>query len=119
VYAHERIWTGPEQSPRFLELLAEQGLDAYEGQGLGLVGAYDNALINGRECIVIWTIPEWPAWAEFERAWAADGAFAKFRSSGRDFVARAERRLLTDNPLNPMVLGRQPHEDDRRPMSEL
>jgi hypothetical protein len=86
---------------------------------LEIIGAYENALINDRECFVLWAIPEWSAWADFERAWSLPGALRAFQAAAGAFVERFERRLLTDNPLNPLVLGRQPHEDDRRPMSEF
>jgi hypothetical protein len=119
LYAHERVWTDRNRSQDYLRLLEDHGLEAYRAHGLEIVGAYDNALINGRECFVLWAIPDWPAWAEFERAWSADDALVEFRRRSEAFVDRFERRLLTDDPLNPMVLGRQPHEDDRRPMAEV
>jgi hypothetical protein len=68
---------------------------------------------------VIWAIPEWSVWAEFERAWGSTADLTKFKEASSAFVDRFERRLLTDNPLNPLVIGRQPHEDDQRPMSEI
>jgi hypothetical protein len=119
LYAHERIWTDRNRSRDYIKLIEDHGLAAYEAQGLEIVGVYDNALINGRECFAIWAIPDWPAWATFERSWSTEEALLAFRRRSEPFVDRFERRLLTDNPLNPMVIGRQPHEDDRRPMSEL
>jgi hypothetical protein len=119
VYAYERVWTPPNRSGDYIRLLEDRGLDAYREFGFEIIGAYENALINGRECFMFWAIPEWPAWAEFERAWSSGGALSAFRAGSEGFVDRFERRLLTDNPLNPLVLGRQPHEDDQRPMSEF
>jgi hypothetical protein len=119
LYAHERIWTDRNRSSDYVKLVEDHGLAAYEAHGLEVVGVYENALINGRECFAIWAIPDWPAWAAFERAWSTDQALRAFRGRSDSFVDRFERRLLTDNPLNPMVIGRQPHERDRRPMSEL
>jgi hypothetical protein len=119
LYAHERIWTDRNRSPDYIKLLEDHGLSAYQAHGLEIIGAYDNALINARECFVLWAIPDWPTWAAFESAWASNDALIGFRRRSETFVDRFERRILTDNPLNPMVLGRQPHEDDRRPMSEL
>jgi hypothetical protein len=87
--------------------------------GLENIGAYDNALINERECIILWAIPDWPRWAEFEKAWRTSRAFVQFRKETSDVVDHFERRLMTDSALNPMVLGRQPHESDARPLSEL
>jgi len=119
LYAHERIWTDRNMSSDYIKLVEDRGLAAYAAHGLEVVGVYDNALINGRESFAIWAIPDWSAWAAFERAWSTDEALLAFRRGSEPFVDRFERRLLTDNPLNPMVIGRQPHESDRRPMSEL
>jgi len=119
LYVHERVFTDRNCSADYLALLEDHGLAAYAAQGLEIVGAYDNALINGRECIVIWAVPDWPTWADFESAWRSSAALVAFQRRFEPFVDRFERRLLTDNPLNPMVLGRQPHEDDARPMSEF
>ena len=119
LYAHERIWTPAGRSPEYLQLVHDAGLAAYAEAGLENIGAYDNALINERECIILWAIPDWPTWASFERAWRSAKALLSFRQQSAKIVDRFERRLLTDSPLNPMVLGRQPHEDDRRPLSEL
>jgi len=119
VYAHERVWTPPNRSGDYIKLLEDQGLGAYRELGLEIIGAYENALINGRECVVLWAIPEWSVWAEFEQAWSSPGALGAFQAASGAFVERFERRLLTDNPLNPLVIGRQPHEDDQRPMSEF
>jgi hypothetical protein len=119
LYAQERIWTDRNRSQDYVKLLEDHGLSAYEAQGLEIIGAYDNALINGRECFVFWAIRDWADWAAFERAWISSEALVAFRRRSATFVDRFERRLLTDNPLNPMVLGRQPNEDDRRPMSDV
>jgi hypothetical protein len=118
-YAHERIWTDPDRSADYLDTVGSSGIDAYGEFGIELVGAYDNALINGREAIVIWAIPTWATWAEFERAWASSGPISSLRAESRGYVDRFERRLLFDNPLNPMVLGRQPTLADRKPFEEV
>lgn len=119
VYAHERIWTPPGRSLDYLDQLRDVGLSAYRSVGAELVGAFDNALINGRECIVIWAFPTWSSWAQLEKSWTTSDIFTSFRQSAAPIIDRFERRLMSDNPLNPMVLGRQPLESDRRPFTEL
>jgi hypothetical protein len=119
LYAHERIFTDRNRSQDYITLVEDHGLAAYRAHGLEPVGVYDNALINGRECFAIWAIPDWPAWAAFEKAWNSDPALVGFQRRMQPFVDRFERRLLTDSPLNPMVIGRQPHESDTRPMSDF
>jgi hypothetical protein len=119
LYAHERIWTPPGRSVEYLDLLGEIGLAAYAEHGLVNIGAYDNALINERECFGIWAIPDWRTWASFEQAWRSSSSLIEFRRRSSGLVERFERRLMTDAPLNPMVIGRQPEESDRRPMSDF
>jgi hypothetical protein len=115
VYAHERVWTSVGRSWEYLDLVHDVALAAYGEHGIDNIGAYDNALINQRECFVLWAFPEWNVWAAFERAWRSDKALVDFRRRSGPMVERFERRLMTDSPLNPMVLGRQPHESDLPP----
>jgi hypothetical protein len=112
LYAHERAWTLPGKSQEYLDLVHDLGLAAYAEAGLENIGGYDNALINEREAFVLWAIPDWPAWAAFERAWRSSPALLEFRKASAAMVDRFERRLMTDSPLNPMVLGRQPEQSD-------
>ena len=119
LYAQERVLTDKGGSPEYLDLLHESGLAAYGEAGLENIGAYDNALVNERECIILWAIPDWPRWAEFEKAWRSSRGLVQFRKDTSRVVDHFERRLMTDSALNPMVLGRQPHESDARPLSEL
>jgi hypothetical protein len=64
------------------------------------------------ECVVIWAIPTWAHWAEFEKAVYADGRLKAWRD--RQWGCRSfERFLMADAPLSPMKLGRQPARSDR------
>jgi hypothetical protein len=119
VYAHERAITRAGKSERYLSLVEDNGIEAYSSHGLEFIGAYDNALVNGRECIILWAIPDWSAWASFEAAWRRAPDLIRFRDAGAKWVKRFDRRLLTDSPLNPLVLGRQPHESDRLPFDAI
>jgi hypothetical protein len=64
------------------------------------------------DAVVRRSIPDWPAWAAFERAWRSSERLIQFRRRTRDVAHRFERRLMTDSPLNPIVLGRQRHESN-------
>ena len=92
---------------------------AVEALGLRAIGAYRVAMANDSEAIVIWAIPDWPTWADYEQAW--DGA-RRCRRGGPASSRSAptcKRTLLVDAPLSPMRIGRQPEVGDRRPLSEL
>jgi hypothetical protein len=68
---------------------------------------------------VLWAIPTWEAWAEFEAAQRRDDAIARWRAAIRDLTVDWHRFLLVDAPLCPFRTGRQPQESDRRPLSEI
>src|ERR1700704_4805026 len=69
VYAHEivRVPIGTVRS--FLDTLAEVGVPALQAFGLRCVGAFRVAMMSDTEAIVVWALPSWEAWGEFEQAW--------------------------------------------------
>jgi len=119
VYAHELVQLEPGGSPRYLERLASHGVPALQTLGLSLVGAFETALVNDSECVVIWAIPSWECWAEFEIAQRVDPGIADWREQTRDLALDWQRTLLVDAPLAPLRTGRQPRESDRRPLDEI
>ena len=83
------------------------------------VGAYEVAMADRSEAIVIWAFPDWPTWVAYERGWEAGGALADWSSTLLGLGARWRRHLMVDAPLSPLRTGRQPQESDRRPLDEL
>ena len=72
VYTHELV-TLPVGTVRgFLDALGDIGVAAVEHLGLRCVGTHRVAMTNDSEAIVLWAMPSWEAWADFEHAW--DGA---------------------------------------------
>jgi hypothetical protein len=117
-YAHELVTMPVGTVDRFLEAFEEVGRAAIENFGLDLVGAFRVALRNDTEAIVIWAIPEWPKWVQYEQAW--DGAaLAPYRARLSALGADVHRTLLVDAPLGPLRIGRQPSIEDRRPLSDI
>jgi hypothetical protein len=117
-YAHELVTLPPGRARAFLEALAARGRDAVQAHGLTVVGAFEVAMRNGTEAIVLWAIPEWSTWAAFERAWAGDGLHP-WRTELVELGAGVERIVLVDSPLNPLRTGRQPQVEDRKPLHEI
>jgi hypothetical protein len=118
VYAHEIVRLPIGTVRAFLDTLAEVGVPALEPFGLRCVGAFRVAMISDTEAIVIWALPSWEAWGEFERAW--DGsALAGWRARLVTMSADVRRTLMVDSPLSPMRTGRQPQIGDRRPLDEI
>jgi hypothetical protein len=67
-------------------------------------------MVGDSECILLWTIPSFAAWAEFEQAVARDGGVERM---GTVPVRELHRILLVDAPLSPFRTGRQPSRADR------
>jgi hypothetical protein len=99
--------------------VAEVGRACVESTGLQLVGAFNVALRNDTEAILLWAIPDWATWSRFESAWSADGPLSPWREELVDAGADLTRILLIDSPLNPMKIGRQPTEADRLPLEDF
>jgi hypothetical protein len=112
VYAHEIVTMRPGAAPDFLDALRDEGRAAVEGFGFQLLGAFDVAMVNDSECIVIWSIPEWKTWANFESAQRGT-ELRSWRATLDGFGADWRRILMVDAPLAPLRIGRQPDETDR------
>jgi hypothetical protein len=118
LYAHEIVTLPPGTARRFLDALHQRGRRAIEALGLSPVGAFEVAMRNGTEAIVVWALPDWHTWTVFEQAWNGT-TLAKWRDQLVELGADVNRILLVDAPLAPLRLGRQPEVGDRRPLSEI
>jgi hypothetical protein len=98
-----------------LELIGESAMPAYREHGAQLVGAFRTGLVDDRECVALWALPDWAAWARFEAA-LDEGELRTWREKARRHVRRTHRCLLVDAPLSPLRTGRQPQVSDRVPL---
>ena len=71
-YAHEIITVAPgagselpRRDPRGRTSDRRAALD------VDLLGGFRVAMADDRECIAIWSFPDWPAWVAYEQAWTA------------------------------------------------
>jgi hypothetical protein len=123
LYAHELVTVPSGRAADFLAALHDDGVAAVSALGLELVGAFRVAMVNDSECVVIWAIPDWPAWTAFEQAWprrgATDGPLGSWPRTLLDLGADWRRTLLVDAPLAPLRIGRQPEVGDRLPLDSL
>jgi hypothetical protein len=113
VYAHELIKVRPGAAADFLEAVREQAVPLAARHGWELAGAWTTAMVDDDEAILVWAIPTWHQWATFEKAHFTDDDVRKWRSDARDITTSWHRVAMTDSPLNPMRIGRQPSRDDR------
>jgi hypothetical protein len=118
-YAHDVVTLPPGTAATFLDHLRDIGKEMIEAHGLTLCGAWRTAMKDDHECIVIWAVPDWKTWVDFEQAWLMPGPLDPWRKELIALDARIDRILLMDSPLNPMKTGRQPQVEDRRPLSEI
>jgi hypothetical protein len=89
---------------------------AYRPHDARLVGSFRTGLVDDRECIVLWALPDWAAWARFETAMDTDPDLRTWRERARRHVRRTHRCLMVDAPLSPLRTGRQPQKSDRLPL---
>lgn len=119
VYAHELFSVDPGAAPHLLDAVGSVGRDRCEAIGLTAVGAYEVAMADRSEALVIWAIPDWRTWVAYERAWESGGALHAWSTTLRAMGGRWRRQLMVDAPLSPLRTGRQPLRSDRRPLSDL
>jgi len=112
VYAQELLDVEPGSARTVLDLVQAHGIDAYREHGATLIGAFRTGLVDDREVILIWALPDWDAWGRFEQAQDGDG-LGRWRERLRPHVRRTHRFLMVDAPLSPLRTGRQPRESDR------
>ena len=112
-YAHERILVPPGRSAEFLELVRTRAISVHERYGWELAGAWETAMVDDSECVLLWAIATWEHWAQFEAAQRADPKLVAWRAEAREVALSSDRFLLVDAPLSPFRTGRQPNRADR------
>jgi hypothetical protein len=111
-YAHETYRVEPGGADDLLSTVRDQAIDTLEPFGWDLVTAMKASMHADDECVVIWAIPTWAHWAEFEKGVYSDDRLKAWRD--RQWGCRSfERFLMADAPLSPMKIGRQPARSDR------
>jgi hypothetical protein len=112
-YVHELVTLKPGTASQYLDALRDLGVDAHREQGLELVGAWRTAMCGESECIVMWAVPAWRTWSDYEAAQLTDQKLVGWTRATANMVTQLQRFLLVDAPLSPLRTGRQPREEDR------
>jgi len=112
-YAHEQIVVRNGAAGEFLARARERLVDLGGRYGLQLAGAWRTAMVDEDECTLLWAIPTWQHWADFEKAHTDDPDLHAWRTNMRDIVESWQRIVLVDAPLCPFKTGRQPRREDR------
>jgi NIPSNAP protein len=114
-YAHEQVVVRNGAAGDFLERVREEAVPLARRSGWELAGAWKTAMVDDDECVLLWAIPAWQQWADFEKAHSSDPEVKAWRRRARDIVESWQRIVLVDAPLSPFRTGRQPSRDDRTP----
>ena len=112
-YAHEVMKVPAGSAWDVLELVREQAVPVHEKFGWSLAGAWATAMANDSEVLLLWAIPTWEQWGEFEAAQRTDADVIRWRGRATPRIEQWDRFLLVDSPLSPFRTGRQPQESDR------
>jgi len=112
-YIHELVTLKPGTATQYLDGVRDLGVDAYREHGLELVCAWRTAMCGEAECIVMWAVPTWRTWSDFEVAQLRDPKLVGWTRATAGMVTKLERFLMVDAPLSPLRTGRQPAEADR------
>jgi len=112
-YAHEMLRVPAGTAWDVLELVRDQAVPVHEKFGWTLAGAWATAMCNDSEAFLLWAIPSWEQWGEYEQAQRGDADVVRWRATATPRVDQWHRFLLVDAPLSPLRTGRQPHESDR------
>ena len=113
VYAHEVIQVRPGTAWDLIDLVESEAIDVHATFGWELAGAWTTAMVNDSEVLLLWAIPSWESWADFERAQHTDTGVVAWRGSVGSLAVDWKRILVVDAPLSPFRTGRQPEESDR------
>lgn len=112
-YAHDLVRVRPGAAAEVLERVREEGQPLAGEHGWVLAGAFRTAMGNDDECILVWAVPTWTAWAAHEREHLDDTEVARWRRRLDGTVTGWTRNLMVDAPLCPFKTGRQPRREDR------
>ena len=118
VYAHERIQVEPGQSSHFLDIVREEAISACADFGWQLGGAWETLMINDSECFLLWAIPSWEQWAEYEKSRHTHPPLDTWRDRVVERAVSFSRILLVDAPLSPFRTHRQPARADQTDWEE-
>ena len=112
-YAHEMIVVRNGAADEFLERVRDRGVALGARYGWELAGAWKTAMVDEDEAVLLWAVPTWQQWADFEQAARSDADLRAWRANARDIVETWQRIVLVDAPLSPFRTGRQPSRADR------
>jgi hypothetical protein len=113
VYAHDMIKVARGTASDVLERVRDGAIEPYRAHGWELAGAFRTALGDESECILVWAIPTWQQWADLEKALEGDGPVRAWQKRLYELSLGVNRILMTDAPLSPLRIGRQPARSDR------
>jgi hypothetical protein len=110
-YVHEWVQVETGGADAFLDTVRARGIEARGEGGMRMVGAFRKAMCADDMVLLVWSFADWSVWGEFE---SGPGRFRERWSEGAGDIRVWDRMLLSDAPLSPLRIGRQPSVNDRK-----
>lgn len=104
-FHHEIVKTAPGRVGDYLNHARDLCRPAAETHGGRLVGAFRTAMRRDAEAILIWSLPDWPAWGSFQEMLHAPGS-PWWGGKGPDLALGYEAFLLCSGPRSPLLTGK-------------
>jgi len=101
-YYHEIVQLKPGTATRYLQMIDEQRTEIGASFDWQLIGAYRHAFVNDSEAIVVWAVPTWQHWAEWEHKRSTDPGMRRWLDSTEGFVIDWRSKLLAASAQSPL-----------------
>jgi hypothetical protein len=104
---HELVSLEPGSATSYLELVRTLRRPLAERFGWSLLGAFRTAMVDDNEAVLVWTVPTWEQWADWEAAQApgVDADVARWRQATAHVVRQRRSKLMVASALSPVATG--------------
>lgn len=107
-HLHQVVAVATGTARNYLSRVEQEWLSPASNNGLQLTGAFRTAMVSDSEVILLWSVPDWPQWAEAERFLDESEEALTWRERTADLVLSDVHTVLCPAPLSPLRTGRQP-----------
>jgi hypothetical protein len=104
---HELVTVVPGTAGDYLALAATTRVELAAEFGWSLTGAWRTAMVNDSEVVMVWSVPTWEQWGQWEQAQAAGAhpGVVHWRAITAEFTVDWRNKLMVASELSPLVTG--------------
>lgn len=106
LFVHETVRLVNGVAREYLERMREQLQPIMRGLEITLAGAYHTAMRDDSEAIVLWAVPDWSTWANYEQEYDQGRLMRQWRESIRPLLREREAFVMCSGPNSPLKVGR-------------